>query len=115
MKIQEDPWDNYLYYDSKYVLPIICHSMSLSLEKQALLALFVRKSVQDETISQYRPQGSQLVTALLDFIEKDFSFDAIQEEVDQFAATAEDNEEEEDDIDSILVSIITSNSVYRST
>ena len=25
MKIAEDPWDNFLYYDSKYVLPIICH------------------------------------------------------------------------------------------
>jgi hypothetical protein len=25
MKIQEDPWDNYLYYDSKYLMPLICH------------------------------------------------------------------------------------------
>ena len=25
MKIQEDPWDNYLYYDSRYIIPIFCH------------------------------------------------------------------------------------------
>lgn len=24
MKIQEDPWDNYLYYDSRYIIPILC-------------------------------------------------------------------------------------------
>ena len=33
MSIQEDPWDNYLYYDSKYVLPIVCHSVDLPIEK----------------------------------------------------------------------------------
>ena len=33
MSIQEDPWDNYLYYDSKYVLPIVCHSADLPIEK----------------------------------------------------------------------------------
>ena len=33
MKIHEDPWDNYLYYDSKYVLPIICHTTDQPIER----------------------------------------------------------------------------------
>ena len=41
MKIQEDPWDNYLYYDSKYVLPLICHGQDMPIEEQALVALFI--------------------------------------------------------------------------
>ena len=33
LKIQEDPWENYLYYDSKFVLQIICHSQAIALEE----------------------------------------------------------------------------------
>lgn len=25
LKLDEDPWDNYLIHDSKYFLPLICH------------------------------------------------------------------------------------------
>ena len=32
MKIQEDPWDNYLYYDSRYIIPIFCNQESMSIE-----------------------------------------------------------------------------------
>ena len=26
LKLAEDPWDNYLIHDSKYFMPILCHS-----------------------------------------------------------------------------------------
>jgi hypothetical protein len=26
LKMDEDPWDNYLVHDSKYFLPLLCHS-----------------------------------------------------------------------------------------
>ena len=45
MNITEDPWDNYLYYDSKHVLPIVCHGNDMTIEKQAFLAMFIQKSV----------------------------------------------------------------------
>jgi hypothetical protein len=51
MKIQEDPWDNYLYYDSRYIIPIFCHQDSMAIEKQTLAAFFIKKSIDDETIS----------------------------------------------------------------
>ena len=25
MKMDEDPWDNYLYHDSRYFMPLLCH------------------------------------------------------------------------------------------
>ena len=80
MKIVEDPWENFLYYDSKYVLPILCHSVNMTIEEQALVAMFIQKSVADETISQYKLQGAKLVDALLKFIREEYtlSLDAAQ-------------------------------------
>lgn len=67
MKIHEDPWDNYLYYDSKYILPLICHTAQLPIEEQLLLALFVRSATQDQTISQYGLPSNRLVEELVKF------------------------------------------------
>lgn len=72
MKIQEDPWDNYLYYDSRYIIPIFCHQDSMPIEKQTLAAFFIKKSIDDETISQYKVIGSKLLDELFNFIENDF-------------------------------------------
>ena len=96
MKIQEDPWDNYLYYDSKYVLPIICHGNDQPIERQVLLSMFIQKSMSDETISQYKLQGGKLVFALINFVEKEFDYD---EMANNFADADDD-----DEIDDLLVS-----------
>jgi len=47
MKLEEDPWDNYLYFDSKYILPLVCHSQNLTITEQVLLALFLKYQVQE--------------------------------------------------------------------
>ena len=94
MKIQEDPWENYLYFDSKYVLPIVCHATDLPIEKQCLLAMFIHRAVADETISQYKVQGEKLAALLIDFVEHEFSFDALED--------VDDLDDDDDDIDSIL-------------
>ena len=78
MKIEEDPWDNYLYFDSKHVLSIVCHAQDMPIERQALLAMFLHRAVEDESISQYKVQGSKLATALLDFIENEFDYQSDQ-------------------------------------
>lgn len=51
MKIQEDPWDNYLYYDSKYIVPLFCDQQPMDIAHQVLTAYFIRSAVADETIS----------------------------------------------------------------
>lgn len=68
MKIHEDPWENYLYYDSKYILPLVCHPGQLPIEEQLLLALFVRSTVEDQTISMYSLPAHLLVEQLLKFV-----------------------------------------------
>jgi len=45
MKIQEDPWENYLYHDSKYVLPLICHRKSLTVEEQVIVSMFILHTI----------------------------------------------------------------------
>ena len=32
MKMDEDPWDNYLIYDAKYFVPLLCHSSDIPVE-----------------------------------------------------------------------------------
>jgi len=36
--------------------------------------MFIHKSVQDETISQYKVQGKKLVKALIDFADHEFDY-----------------------------------------
>lgn len=67
MKIQEDPWDNFLFYDSKYLLPIICHMKDLPIEEQLLVSFFVECAVAEERISQYVLTGEKLVDELIKF------------------------------------------------
>ena len=33
LKLTEDPWENYLFFDSKYLLPIICNQTALAVEE----------------------------------------------------------------------------------
>lgn len=72
MKIQEDPWENYLYYDSRYIIPLFCHQESLPIEQQVLAALFLKRAIDEETISQFKDSGSKLLHELVSFVENDF-------------------------------------------
>ena len=71
MSIIEDPWDNYLYYDSKYLLPLICHERSLPIEQQVLIALFMDYACKEEQISQYKITGQRLIHELIDFVQNE--------------------------------------------
>ena len=55
-KLDEDPFDNYLFHDSKQLAPLICHKEPLSIEEQVILAKFIEYTMQSETISQYSLQ-----------------------------------------------------------
>ena len=67
MKMDEDPWDNYLIHDSKYFIPLLCHSNELPIEQQVLLVTFIKQSISDETISQYKPKSQALINELVKF------------------------------------------------
>lgn len=65
--MDEDPWDNYLVHDSKYILPLLCHGNSLRIEEQVIVSRFIQQSISQENISQYKPVGTQLIKYLIDF------------------------------------------------
>lgn len=67
LKMDEDPWDNYLIHDSKYFVPLLCHSAELPIEQQVLLVTFIRQSIADESISQYKMKSSALISELVAF------------------------------------------------
>jgi hypothetical protein len=74
LKMDEDPWDNYLVYDAKYYIPLLCHGNELKIEEQILVAMFIRQALVDENISQYRPKGNHLIKELIQFAQ-DFKDD----------------------------------------
>jgi len=41
LKIYEEPWDNFPYYDSKYYEKLIFHKKYLNIEYQILLIFFI--------------------------------------------------------------------------
>jgi len=67
LKIFEDPWENYLVHDAKYFMPLLCHSQMLNIEEQVLLASFIRHSIKEESISEYKLKPSALVDELITF------------------------------------------------
>jgi hypothetical protein len=73
LKMDEDPWENYLAHDAKYFLPILNHVGGKSIVEQILLFKFVQHAVRNETISQYNVKD--LGSAFLAFSEEYREFD----------------------------------------
>jgi hypothetical protein len=67
MKIVEDPWDNYLFFDAKHLVHLICHRAMLPISHQVILAKFIEETVKSETISQYKIAGPKIIDELLKF------------------------------------------------
>lgn len=68
LRIQEDPWDNYLYFDAKYILPLICHHEPLSVAEEVVICSFLCLASQDATISQFDMTSRELSKELLSFV-----------------------------------------------
>lgn len=45
--IQEDPWENYLYHDAKFIIPLLNHKEPLSIIEQILLFKFIQTPLSD--------------------------------------------------------------------
>lgn len=75
LKLQEDPWENYLVHDSQYFLPILFSQKSLSIVDQILLFKFVGISVGNSTIAQYDMKPDILASKYLEFVDSYDEFD----------------------------------------
>ena len=51
LKLDEDPWDNYLFHDAERLAPLICHSEPLTVAEQIIVAKFIEVTLKSETIS----------------------------------------------------------------
>lgn len=69
-KLDQDPWENYLFHDTKLLIPLICHPSSLKISEQVVLAKFIEYTIEEETISQYTIEGSKILEELLKFAEQ---------------------------------------------
>ena len=69
------------------------------------MAMFIQKSVSDETISQYKVQGSKLVSALLNFIREEYSSLSVANDSSDSAIVEEDESGDEADIVDDLLKI----------
>lgn len=50
--ISEDPWENYLYHDSKQLVELLAHSGNcLNASEQVILARFIINTVKEENVS----------------------------------------------------------------
>lgn len=75
-KLQEDPWENYLYHDGKKLIELLAHEgMSLTPAEQVLLTHFLLETVKAETISQYSMDGTKIIKKLLEFVKEGDSND----------------------------------------
>lgn len=67
MKLDEDPWDNYLIHDAKYIMPLLCHQQALTIEEQSLVADFINFAIKEENISEFKLKGKALIQELVSF------------------------------------------------
>lgn len=47
--IHEDPWENYLYYDSQFIIPLLTHKTPLTIVEQILLFKFIVRTVNEDS------------------------------------------------------------------
>lgn len=93
LKLDEDPWDNYLFYDSKGLIPLICHPNPLNIYEQVILAKFIQYTIETETISQYKIQSKEIIRELLKFA-SEFGQET-QESIEEDDIVRSDDEEED--------------------
>jgi len=54
------------------LLPLLCHKEAIPIEQQVLLAYFVQKALEEETVSQFTLSGPALIKELVSFIQNEF-------------------------------------------
>ena len=56
-----------MFHDSKMLVRLICHKDMLTIHEQIVLAKFIEDVQRNETISQYKFKGHNIVNELLSF------------------------------------------------
>ncbi|EAS06537.1 ATP synthase alpha subunit, nucleotide-binding domain protein (macronuclear) [Tetrahymena thermophila SB210] len=67
LKITVEPWDYYLYYDSKYFMKLLVSSNYFTPIEQIVFVKFIVKCIHEETISQFKETPQELTKSFMKF------------------------------------------------
>ncbi len=70
LNIQSDPWDNYLYYDSKFLFDFIFNNKSTNVEEKFIELKFLLFIYYNDFIANFRSDGKTIAWKLNDYIKK---------------------------------------------
>jgi hypothetical protein len=62
-----DPWDHYLYFDSKFFMKVLQNSLYFDKGDEVLVLHFVLRSIETDTISYFTGSAEALIKDLLEF------------------------------------------------
>lgn len=67
LNIQTDPWDNYLYYDSKFFLDFIFNENFITPEDKFIQLIFLNFIFQNEFLGNFKKDGKYISNKLMNF------------------------------------------------
>jgi hypothetical protein len=68
LKIQSDPWDNYLYYDSKFFFDFIYNDKSTSPQDRFIQLIFLNFIYHNDFLGNFKKDGKFISNKLMTFI-----------------------------------------------
>ena len=69
LNIQTDPWDNYLYYDSKFFLDFSFNDSFNSQQDKFIQLIFLNFIFQNEFLGNFKKDGKYICNKLMNFIQ----------------------------------------------
>jgi len=66
--IRSDPWDNYLYYDSKFFLDFIFNENFFTPEDKFIQLIFLNFIFQNEFLGNFKKDGKYISNKLINFL-----------------------------------------------
>lgn len=69
LNIHVDPWDNYLYYDSKFFLEFVMNENFSSPQDKFIQLIFLNFLFQNEFLSNFKKDGKYISNKFMKFLQ----------------------------------------------
>lgn len=67
LNIHSDPWDNYLYYDSKFFFDFIFNERHISPQERFIQLIFLNFVFQNDLLGNFRKDGNFICNRFMNF------------------------------------------------
>ncbi len=95
LKIRSDPWDNYLYYDSKFLLDFTFNQNIILAEKKFVLLKFFMFIFYNDLMANFKVDGKIVADRLIKFISTDKNSKSVYEFIRNVLFMKKEPKEEE--------------------